>query len=432
MHSQYGFVTPADAVTHTEAFSCGFSSAKKTKPFANKKCMKSYSRLAVPTGANGVFTRLLLTMVLAMGASFSAEAALNCSNRTPWLDMFSGTYGGFFAFPDDAATLPIGARVGAMREVNLRYRCTGMLSAEKFGTGMKAASGIIYDAATQTYTTPQLSALGLGYRMWWHEPVGGEAHNPTTHPNSNPTINYPPVNWYSRPSSGFDLKISTRVIFFKINNNFQNTNGNGISININTNLFTFYVAEQSAPDTPRGDQQPYMLNFKRFASMQRVCTPLLDKTIKLATMSAEDMPQTGVVASSSKTFSLHFKCPYMAYYMVGFKLESQHGVLDADNGVFGIEQGPGYAQGVGVQFQAPNLATSWRANQNYTSPWQVLKPGQNYSIPWFEYTTSDNNMNPATSQREREVNFKVAYYRMPGALVGGKVKSRVVVRLVYQ
>jgi len=374
----------------------------------------------------------LFAALLCVGCAFNAQAALHCNVGVPWLNMFSGNSGHFFAFPDDIASLPIGARVGGLREVNLRYNCLGMLPAEKFGTGMQGVSGLTYHAATQTYTNPQLEALGLGFRIWWHEPNGHETHNVDAHPNSNPTIDYPPVNWYSRPRAAPRLDISTRIIFFKINNNFANTNGANINATVNVELFRFYIAEQSAPTTPRGAVQPFVLNLKKFASMKRVCTPLVDTTVNFGSMSGSEMSSIGVVESSTQTFSLNFNCPYMAYYMVGFKLEGVYGVLDATNGVFGIKQGPGYASGVGVQFSAENLATSWRDNQSYTSGWQVLKPNQNYSIPWFEYSSADSNVNPATSDRNKTVNFRAKYYRMPGVLVGGAVESRVLVRLVYQ
>jgi len=349
--------------------------------------------------------------------------------------MFAGNYGGFFAFPDEFATLPVGARVGAMREVNLRYNCSGMLTSENFGTGMQAVPGLTHHAATNTYTNPQLEALGLGFRFWWHEPNGHGygSHNLDAHPNSNPTIDYAPVNWYSRPRAAPQLDISTRVIFYKINNNFLNTNGANIPANVNVDLFRFYIAEQSAPTTPRGQVQTYTLKFTNFSSMRRICTPLADTTVNFDPISGDELPASGVVTARTATFSLNFNCPYMAYYMVGFKMDGVYGVLDTDNGVFGIKQGPGFASGIGVQFQAKGVATSWRDDQNWQpNTWRVLKPDQDYSIPHFEYTSSDININPSTATRQKMVDFRVSYYRMPGALSGGTVESRVVVRLVYQ
>jgi len=373
----------------------------------------------------------LFGAVLCMCCAFNVQA-YNCTQRPHYLDMFSGTAGRFFAFPEDLAALPVGTRVGGLREVNLHVRCTGMAPSDKFGTGMLAVSGLSWHAATQTWTNPQLEALGLGFRMWWHEPIENVNHNPTPHPNNNPTIDYPPVNWYNRPSATGNFKISTRVIFFKINNNFQDTDGNDQNVSVNQELFKFYIAEPSAPTTPIV-VATYTLNLTKFASMKRVCTPLTNTTINFGTMTGTDMSALGVVESSTQTFSLNFNCPYMAYYMVGFKLEGVYGVLDADNGVFGIKQGAGYASGLGVQFSGQGLATSWRDDQNWQeNTWQVLKPNQDYSIPRFEYSSDDANKNPKTSTRQKTVNFRAKYYRMPGILVGGAVESRVLVRLVYQ
>jgi len=269
----------------------------------------------------------LFGAVLCMCCTFNVQA-YSCTAMAPYLDMFSGVSGRFFAFPEEVAALPIGARVGGLREVNLRIRCTGMVASDQFGTGMQAVSGLHWHAATQTWTSPQLEALGLGLRMWWHEPIENINHNPTPHPNNNPTIDYAPVNWYPRPSATGNFKISTRVIFFKINNNFENTNGNEKNVNINQDLFKFYIAQPSAPTTPIGTVT-YTLNLTRFASMQRVCTPLADRAVNFNPMSGADITGLGVVESSTQTFSLNFNCPYMAYYMVGFKLEGIYGVLDA-------------------------------------------------------------------------------------------------------
>jgi len=381
--------------------------------------------------------QVMTALVMSLGAAFNAHAALNCTIQNPWLDMLSGNFGGFFAFPDDVDTLPIGARVGGLREVNLRFNCTGMLAAEQFGTEMLAVAGLHWHAPTQTWTSPQLEALGLGFRIWWHEPNNHIDHNPDPHPNSNPTVDYFPVNWYPRPKAAPHLKISTRVIFFKINNNFQNTNGSQTPVSINADLFKFRIHAKNTTTgaiTPRSPIQTYTLNFTQFSSRQRVCTPLVNQMIDLGTMTAAEMASVGVVESSTKTFSLNFICPHMAYYMVGFRLEGVYGVLDNDNGVFGIKQGPGYASGVGVQFSGQNLAISWRDNPSYNpETWQILKPSQDYFIPWFEYSSDFvNTTNPTTATRNRLVNFRAKYYRMPGVLQGGTVESRVLVRFVYQ
>jgi len=371
--------------------------------------------------------------------------------------MFQGSYGGFFAFPDDPATLPIGTRVGPLREVNLRYRC----SREEFsnatyfsaGIGMNPASGIYKHVPTNTYTNAQLEALGLGYRMWWHEPMNaswqqntGVLQNPTPHTNSDPTQSAPPDHWFTANWAGTGgtnnyTRISTRVIFFKINDNFQNTNGIPVSANVLANLFRFYVIQ--GPNNPEwdllaignvtSDEYAYNLQFSTFESAQRICTPLVDQNITLDEITKEQLPTVpGVASFGAQDFSLTFTCPYMAYFLVGFKLDPTYGILDANEGVMGIRQGTGYAQGVGVQFQAENVRTGWSQNQNATSPFQVLKPGQDYFIPWFNYNTSGINENPASATRTRTVNFKVAYYRTSAPLVGGDVESKVTVRFVYQ
>jgi len=379
-------------------------------------------------------------------AIFDANTGVYCVPNGVTLDMLAQGNNGFFGFQDDFATLPVGARVGAMREVNLRYSChnDGMFDgSETRGTGMIAASGVFLDAATNTYTTVQLNALGLGYRIWWHEPVYPQnvnyfpKHNVIPHSNSDPTQNAFPDNWYPfwLVATGTDhYVIPVRVIFFKINNNFLNTNGANLPANVSANLFNFYIAAPDAPTTPLGPIYSYTLQLNYFSSKQRICTPLVNQNIELIDMITDELPSAGTVNASLKSFSLNFNCPYMAYYTVGFKLEGIDGVLDANNGVFGIKQGAGYAQGVGIQIWAKDLATSWRNDQNYVSPYQALKPDTDYFIPWFEYITADAAItDPATAMRSRMVDFMAAYYRMPGApLTGGQVESRIVLRFVYQ
>jgi len=386
---------------------------------------------------------------------------MHCTPDGVYLDMFQGSYGGFFAFPEDPAALPIGARVGPLREVNLRYLCMPLgLMGEidivffEFGVGMNPASGIYKHIPTDTYTNADLEALGLGYRMWWHEPMTAEAstnggpQNPVPHSNSDPTKSAPPDHWYEGNFAdiggmpvGRYLRISTRVIFFKINDNFQNTNGMSVPVNVFANLFRFYIAQ--GPNTNNrdpatfgiitSDEYAYNLQFSNFESARRICTPLVDQNITLDDVTKEQLPTSpGVVSVGAQNFSLTFNCPYMAYFLVGFKLDPTYGVLDANEGVMGIRQGAGYAQGVGVQFQAENVRTGWSQNQNATSPFQVLRPNQDYFIPWFNYNTSGINENPATANRTRTVNFKVAYYRTSASLVGGDVESKVTVRFVYQ
>jgi len=369
--------------------------------------------------------------------AFNARAALNCQPDGASLDMFAGNYGGFFGFPDEIADLVIGSRVGPMREVNLRYRCTNTTAAPvttQFGTGMKAASGMTWHAATNTYTNPQLEARGLGYRFWWHEPNGAGVEVPAAS-HSNPTQDGLPDNWYPTPNQNgtpFILPITTRVIFFKINNNFQNTDGAYVSASITANLFNFYITRPAAPVSVAGSVYSYHLTLNSFSSAKRVCTPFVE-AVNFAYINALEMPASGPVEASTRQFALTFNCPYMAYYTVGFRLApSNHGIADAANGVFGIKQGPGFAQGIGIQVLAENVATGWTANQNHTSPWQVLMPNQDYTIPWFEYSSGSIALDPALAQRTRVVNFRARYYRLPGPVTGGKVEAAVIVHFVYQ
>jgi len=373
-----------------------------------------------------------------LGAAATAQAALDCNYSRTDVDMFAGQYGGFFGFDDDFATVAIGDRVGPMREVNLVFGCNITRTTSTFGVGRKAVPGIIHDIATDTWTTPQLRARGLGYQIWWHQ-MGD--HNNHWYPvDMNPDLDQDatPYQWVDSgqytTNGFFQLLVPVRVIFFKINDNFRNTNGVYVADAIRTELFRFYVAERERPATPAGGAYAYTLNLRTFSSNKRVCTPLVERVIRFPDLSVEQLPAAGKVEASTRTFSLTFNCPYMAWYTLGFRLEGvyqQHEI--PDSGVFGIKQGQGYAQGLGIQIEAENLASDWTGDMNSTSPWQVLKAGTDYLIPWFEYSIQSRNQNPATASRTRSVNFRASYYRLPGAAVtGGKVESAVLIHFVYK
>jgi len=358
--------------------------------------------------------------------------------------MFAGNYGGFFGYPTDFSDVAVGSRVGPMREVNLLFKCDITPGTTHYGTGMKAAPGVKYHAATQTATSDELEGLGLGYRMWWHEPRYGSS-TPEAHSNSNPTQDSIPDHWYEAPfdNGTFDLALAARVIFFKINDNFQNTNGIYQQLNpsITTHLFRFYVGgDPSSPASVAGSTYDYSLTLNTFSSVKRACTPHVNQSIQFDYVMTGDLPgAAGPVEASSKDFWLTFNCPYMAWYTQGFRMQPVYGVLDAANGVVGIRtSGPdSYASGVGIQVLVKDVAAGWiDASQpsqvdNYTSPWQVVMPNQSYVIPALQYLGSQIHLNPATEMKSKPVHFRARYYRMPGVLSGGKVESAVIFHFVY-
>jgi len=382
--------------------------------------------------------------VLFAGCAFSVHAGLNCLPNGTSVDMFAGNYGDFFGYPDEFSDVAVGSRVGPLREVNLLFICTITPGTTHYGTGMKAAPGIEYHAATQTYTTNQLAGLGLGYRMWWHE-AKYASNTPEAHSNTNPAQDSVPDHWYEVPFNNgtFDLTLPARVIFFKINDNFQNTNGahNQLVPSITANLFRFYVGgNPSSPASVAGSTHDYILTLNTFSSVKRVCTPHTNQAITFdytTTADLENRP-VGPVEASTRDFWLTFNCPYMAWYMQGFRMQPVYGVLDVANGVVGIRTvGPdSYAGGVGIQVSVKDVAAgrvpgSLGDVDNYTSPWQVVMPNQNYVIPALQYHESQIHLDPAIAMKSKQVHFRARYYRMPGAITGGKVESAVIFHFVY-
>jgi len=241
----------------------------------------------------------------------------------------------------------------------------------------------------------------------------------------------------------FDIVLPTRFLFFKINNNFQNTNGNYNQLNpaLSANILTLYITgtPSSPATTVAGSTYPYTLQLNSFSSVKRVCTPHVEQTIQFDYTTVMDMQPlpAGPVETSTKEFALTFNCPYMAWYTQGFRMQPVYGVVDAANGVVGIKTGAGFAQGVGIQVLVKDVAEGWTEgtlNQldNYTSHWRVVMPNQTYTIPALQYHNSQIHLNPATEMKSKQVNFRARYYRLPGALTGGKVESAVIFHFVYQ
>jgi len=375
--------------------------------------------------------------VLFSGCTFGVHAGLNCYPDGAYLDMFSGQHGGFFGYGADFINVAIGDRVGPLREVNLRFTCNVTPGSSRYGVGKKATPGVskvVIEGQTY-YTTNQLSASGLGYQIWWHEP-GGAAHNDTDlTQDSTPNTDFPlPFD-----NGTLSFQIPVRVIFFKINQNFQNTDGAYHAANIATDLFTLYIADTNSSWTDiAGSIYRYKLVLNTFSSVKRTCTPHVDQIIQFDYITVGTLPTIpGPVPASTKDFSLTFNCPYMAWYIQGFRMQPSYGVADAVNGVVGIKTGTGFAQGVGIQVLVKDVATGWvGATQpaqvdNYTSPWQVVMPNQTYLIPALQYIESQIHLNPATTMKSKQINFRARYYRMPGTLTGGKVESAVIFHFVY-
>jgi len=383
--------------------------------------------------------------VLFAGFNFNARADLNCWPDGTYLDVFASSYGGFFAYPADFSDLSVGDRVGPMREVDLRFQCTVTHQTTQFGVGTRAIPGITKHAATDTWTNPQLEAHGLGYRMWWHmmtavDQWGAGKYDTDWNTDEVPYLYTLTTSYAPGGAGNFELMVPVRILFYKINNNFQDTGGTYVSANITTNLFTFYVTRNMPPTVTAGSEYTYILNLTNFASTKRVCTPHTNQTITFDYTTAADLQNhpVGPVEASTKTFDLTFNCPYMAYNSISFRMQPTYGVIDATEGVVGIRtNGPdAYASGIGIQIQARdvfengNLASG--GDPNFIADWRTIKPYPNwYSIPALQYRSDSIHLDPAITNRIKVINFLVRYYRLPGVLTGGRVESAVIFHMIY-
>jgi len=206
--------------------------------------------------------------------------------------MFTGQYGGFFGYGDDLADLAVGSRVGPMREVNLKFTCDITPGSLKYSVGKQATPGIskVVAGGITYYTTNQLSQWGLGYQTWWHEPTGHTHDDPDWTQSSGPN-----TDAFLPTSEGtFSFQVAVRVMFLKINDNFQNTNAAFIPANIQADLFTLYVADTTnaqspSSGTPVGLAYKYTLTLNSFSSVKRACTPHVNQTIQFDYTTAADL-----------------------------------------------------------------------------------------------------------------------------------------------
>jgi len=363
--------------------------------------------------------------------------------------MFAESYGDFFGYPDDFDSLVDGIRVGPMREVVLKFSCTAT-QPTWFGVGTRKITGTIQTAITpQTtvnpdviYTNPVLENFGLGYNVWWHQMYRptewGAAKTNTNWSNDEVPYLHTHTSYYIANGVGsFTMLVPVRVRFYKINNNFQNTNGTHIPANIITPLLRFYVARADTPTVTAGTVYTYTLNLNSFSSVKRACTPLVDQTIQFEYITAADLQThpVGPVEATTKTFDLTFNCPHMAYTNIIFKMHPVHGVIDTTNGVVGIKSGTGYASGIGIQIQARHVIenASTLYNPGFTTTnWLTIKPEPNwYFIPTFAYHIDQIHQNPATANATKIIPFRAHYYRMSGPLTPGKVESAVIFHMIY-
>jgi len=382
--------------------------------------------------------------MLLSGFAFNAKADLNCQPNGAELDMFAGNHGGFFAYSDDFDNLSLGSRVGGMREVNLLFSCTVTNQTTWFGVGTRAVPGIeqIQIGSNTYWTNTSLSNMGLGYFMWWHmmSATGqwGPAKSDTDWTQDEVPYQYTYTTSYVPSGAGnFDIMLPTRIQFYKINNNFQNTSGNYVPASITDNLFRFYVTRGETPTVTAGSEYVYTLNLTSFSSLKRVCTPLVDHTIQFGYTTAADLQthSEGPVTASTKTFDLTFDCPYMAYGGITFRMVPTYGVANAANGVVGIKSGPGYASGIGIQIQARDVIENGgltEGDPGFTTNWLTIKPEPDtYSIPALQYRRDQIHLDPTTTSRIKVINFRARYYRLPGPLTGGKVESSVIFHIIY-
>jgi len=198
------------------------------------------------------------------------------------------------------------------------------------------------------FTTPQLEAVGLGYKAWWEPyPYWGCYCWHRTHHLTSVTQAIPPIRpfgWAAYYGATLQSEAQVHVQFYKIGP-IQNTDGATLPANITTNLINLGMMDEYGNV---GASHLYTWTTNTFVSKVRACTPLVDQTVHFGQITFSSAPALNTVLSR-RDFSLTFTCPYLAYTQIGYSFVPKYGSINPT--VMALEPGAGIAKGVGIRIR---------------------------------------------------------------------------------
>jgi len=361
-------------------------------------------------------------------AAITGCASLSFFNPGSW----GTTAQDVFIAPEDFNTLPIGEPVSLIRWFGAALDCHITNTTEHYAVGMVAVPGAEnVQGSPGMFTTPELKARGLGYRVGWYTYLFAPPSTDATPYRSLTSITEttPPIDWATPSQVDYDAgliygRADVAIQFFKIGN-IQDTGGVRIPASISTELIRLYLADSANP-TDTTWNVPFVWNTSTFVSKVRACTPTLGPNssfVNLGTVTPTSTPVPGTVLLNAP-FTLTFNCPYLAYEQIGFSFDPVHGLEGGDTTMMKLKSGAGMAEGAGI-----------RLKMDLNGSWETVNYGQNYTIPdfnvlpWWEWAPSSDALNDTKS---RTINFEAELVRVTGNFAPGKVDSTLLIVMRYK
>jgi len=367
----------------------------------------------------------------ATAAALSNCTVLSITNPGSW----GTTARDVFIAPEEFSTLPIGEPVSLVRWFGGLMNCAITNTTPQYGVGMAAVPGATnVPGQPGMFTTPQLQARGLGYRVGWYaytdQSTIPESITTPYRELTTVTQTTAPIHWLTpsqavRNVGRVNARADASIQFFKIGN-IQDTGGVRISANISTELIRFYLADSATPNTTTWNV-PFVWTSSTFVTKVRACTPALlgpnPNFVNLGTVAPVGTPAPGTVLVE-QPFTLTFNCPHLAFERIGFRFDPTHGTESAT--IMKLKPGDGMAKGAGIRLQM---------DLSGTDTWSVINYGQNYTISdfnvpgWWEWTPSDDAL---SATKSRIIQFKAELVRVTGEFAPGKVESSLVIVMRYK
>jgi len=367
-----------------------------------------------------------------------AQAALVCTSHSLTVDPTTGT----IALPDLDAAIPL-EPVGRWREYGARFSCTATApwnnkyqvafapsahTATITNTGQTAISDT--GESYPVFTNPQLSALGLGYILYWH------THNANS-TQSTPGQRLTGLNavikgngFINEPATAISFQVvaAVRMHYVKISPLVQYETAHTLSLQ-SAPLASFFVTELDTPSQPPANQLLHLNVYAPTSTLtltRRTCTTP-SPTYNLGSANfITDFPSIGSVSNTHVEFTLTFNCPN-GYNFVGISFVPVQGAANETlhPGVMNTN-----LPGVGVQLltRMQELDYPTYDGMPLLPDWQPVKFNKPY---WLRNYQRPDPGSPAARNNYSET-FRARYYRTGNTTSsGGQMQAAVWVHMVH-
>jgi len=375
--------------------------------------------------------------VLLLLITAKAQAELVCTLGN-WSSTSDATT---IALPDFDAAIPL-EPVGHWRSYTRMFRCTASApwnnkyqvaftpsthTATITNTGQTAISDT--GESYPVFTNPQLSALGLGYILYWYtvNPQLQVATQRQILTNVNGVVKG--NGFITAPGTpiNFDVRVELRVHYVKIAPLAAYETAHTITPQP-APLGSFFVTDSDNPSPPPPANRMQNLSVYRptLTLMRRTCTTP-SPTYNLGDANfITDFPTIGSVSTTHVEFDLTFNCPH-GYNFIGISFVPVQGAANEalHPGVMNTN-----LPGVGVQLLTRLQELDYPSEiMNLLSTWQPVKFNKPYWLRTYWIPGSGNPNNRSTYSET----FRARYYRTGNTTSsGGQMQAAVWVHIVYK